>query len=56
MGLLLRLPARMVTSSADGEPEATGRLLRAHCDYSRPGVDPWWLGRPTDPPEHGTSR
>lgn len=56
MGLLLRLPARTVTSPAGGAPEATGRSLLAHCDYSRPGVDPWWVGKPTDPPEHGTGR
>lgn len=56
MGLLLRLPDRTVTSPAGGTPEATGRPLFAHCDYSRPGVDPWWMGKPTDPPEHGTGR
>jgi hypothetical protein len=53
MGLLLRLPARTLMSPAGGAPEATGRSLLTHCDYSRPGVDPWWVEKPTDPPEHG---
>lgn len=31
-------------------------MLRDHCDYTRPGAEPWWQTVPEGEPVHAPSR
>lgn len=31
-------------------------MLRDHCDYTRPGAEPWWQNAAEGEPGHATSR